>query len=119
MHESGNKQPPKNKILITSHYKTHLVSLDEIVYIHSEGNYSEIFLTENKNYLIRQNLKYWEEHLTGNNFLRIHQSYIINTGYLEKIEKISSRECSVKIKHYNGLLPVSQRQIPNLKKFFS
>jgi DNA-binding LytR/AlgR family response regulator len=118
-HIEEDVEPIKNKILIRSKSKTHLVPLQEIIFIHAAGNYTEIFQTGNRIYNIRKNLKYWETHLPEKIFLRVHQSYLINTEYLEKIEKLSPRSYELVMKSYAEKIPVSQRHLIKLKIFFS
>jgi DNA-binding LytR/AlgR family response regulator len=77
-----------NKLFIKDGYSTHVININEIVYIESEGNYINIF-TSGKKYLSRQNMESVLLDLDSNDFLKIHRSYIIN---LNKVKKYSSKE---------------------------
>lgn len=87
-----------NNILISSGNKTLLLSVDEIVFIKASGGNSEIFQTGDQKFVIRKNLKYWESHLPESVFLRVNQSYIINSNNIESFEKESGGSYSLKMK---------------------
>ncbi|MBT8183751.1 MAG: response regulator transcription factor [Eudoraea sp.] len=69
---------------IKSGYEHIKVDINEIWFIQSNSDYTELFLTERK-HLSQEPLRFWEEFLNPKKFIRIHKSYIINT---EKITKI-------------------------------
>lgn len=77
-----------NKLFIKDGYSTHVININEIVYIESEGNYITIFTSDRK-YLSRQNMESILLDLDSNDFLKIHRSYVIN---LNKVKKYSSKE---------------------------
>jgi two-component system LytT family response regulator len=61
-----------------------LIPIEEILYCHSVGNYTEIFFSDRKMTVSRV-LKSIEEILKENNFHRVHASYLVN---LEKVKSI-------------------------------
>lgn len=101
-----------NKLFIKDGYSTHVININEIVYIESEGNYINIF-TSGKKYLSRQNMESVLLDLDSNDFLKIHRSYIIN---LNKVKKYSSKEVIIN----EITLPISKTFydvfIENMKK---
>jgi len=78
----------KKEIFIKSGYEHIKVIIDNIFYIKSDADYTEIFLADKK-HLSSEPLRYWLENLDNNQFMRIHKSYIINTF---KIEKVASNQ---------------------------
>lgn len=58
---------------------------DEIAIIKGLGNYVEIFTTGNKKFIYYKSLKALIDKLP-NNFMRVHNSYIINLGNVEYFE---------------------------------
>lgn len=56
----------------------------DILYIEADRNYSRIF-TLNKEFLLSTTLKTIEEKLSGNLFVRIHRSYIINLAHVDEV----------------------------------
>lgn len=78
-------------IFIKTGYEEEKVMLAEILYLEAEGNYITVVL-ENKKLLTRQTMTDILQLLPAHQFVRIHRSYIIPLG---KIEKISRQELVV------------------------
>ncbi|GAB3166821.1 LytR/AlgR family response regulator transcription factor [Telluribacter humicola] len=57
------------------------LSPDEITCLEGEGNYTYIYTCRGKRYLVSRTLKSLSEHL-NDSFLRVHKSYIVNTGFI-------------------------------------
>lgn len=69
------------EIFIKSDGKLTRLNFQEILYIESVGDYVK-YITATKNYLTLSTLKSVEEKMSGNNFMKVHRSYIVN---LQKI----------------------------------
>jgi len=80
----ASAQPKEQEIFIKSGYEHIRVAIHDIVYIKSDADYTEIHLQEKK-YLSSEPLRFWEEKLDSQQFVRIHKSYIINASKIEKI----------------------------------
>ena len=63
------------------------VDMADIRYVEASGYYIEIYSGEKK-FLLRESLANMERQLEGRQFIRIHRSTIINTGFLHQIEQI-------------------------------
>jgi DNA-binding LytR/AlgR family response regulator len=74
----------RKEIFIKSGYEYLKIVIDDIYYIKSDTDYTEIVLPEKK-CLSSEPLRYWLETLDNFQFLRIHKSYIINTSKIEKV----------------------------------
>ena len=69
----------RNKIALANFKGITFVEAERIIHIEAEGSYSKIkFKDEPKAMLISKPLKYFDELLSNQQFLRIHQSHIIN-----------------------------------------
>ena len=75
----------RKEIFIKSGYEHIKISVEEILYIKSDADYTEIVLP-NKKHLSSESLRFWSENLNPESFLRIHKSYIINFNQLKMIE---------------------------------
>lgn len=64
---------------------TQKVLIDDVVLIQALGNYVQIHTKENKKYTSYYSLKGLIEKLPDE-FMRIHNSYIVNLNHIEKIE---------------------------------
>jgi two-component system, LytTR family, response regulator len=60
------------------------IRVEDIIYLEASSNYTHIFSTEKKKYIVSRTLKDFEDMLPTETFLRIHNSYIINKNYVEK-----------------------------------
>ena len=81
-------------IYIKSGFDYHRVAINDISHIHSDKDYTEIHITDNK-LLSQETLKYWESQFDPEQFIRIHKSYIINCEY---VAKVNSSEVELKNK---------------------
>ncbi|WP_234733207.1 LytR/AlgR family response regulator transcription factor [Tellurirhabdus bombi] len=63
--------------------RTILLSVDDIVSLQGEGNYTYLFTRDKKRYLVSKTLKAFETSLNELMFLRIHKSTIVNLGYVQ------------------------------------
>lgn len=73
----------EKSIVIKNGYDFIKIDFDSILYIKSDGDYTQVHTTTDK-YLVAYSLKYWKEHLPGSVFYQIHRSYIINTKQIVK-----------------------------------
>jgi two-component system LytT family response regulator len=73
-----------NKIAISISDGVQLVSLEQIIYFKSEGNYTTVFLKNEKNILVSKQIGKFEEMLSNESFFRVHSSYLINLNYVSK-----------------------------------
>ena len=60
------------------------VNRNEIVRCEACGNYTKIYLQENRTYLVARTLGEYEDLLSPYNFLRIHHAHLINLDHIEK-----------------------------------
>lgn len=61
----------------------YFIKKKDIVYCQSDSNYCNIITTEG-NYLISKTLKYVEELIDDDDFLRVHQSYLVNIHHVKE-----------------------------------
>jgi Response regulator of the LytR/AlgR family len=55
----------------------------QIKYVEAQDKYT-LAVTEEREYLVRKTMKFWESVLPGADFVRIHKSYLVNLEYFEK-----------------------------------
>ncbi len=68
------------------------VSIMDIIYFQTSGNYSIITLIDLKYLNVCRPLKYFEATLTSRGFVRIHNEFLINLKHLTKYNKINGGE---------------------------
>lgn len=57
--------------------------MQDIIRLEADGNYTN-FITGKGIHLVSKSLKEYDELLSDNNFLRVHQSHLINLNYAKK-----------------------------------
>ncbi len=85
--ENFPKSQNQNKIAISLSGKTLFVKPEEILYCKSDGGYTEVHFVNKKKEVISKKLKDVEQYLNNFNFYRVHNSYIVNTNYINEFIK--------------------------------
>ncbi|WP_296314714.1 LytR/AlgR family response regulator transcription factor [Winogradskyella sp. UBA3174] len=101
-----NSKFDKKRISINTDGKLMFLDIDDIIYVESDGNYSTLFLTDQKKIVITKKLKEVDALLPEHYFFRIHNSYIINMG---KIKTFIKNEGYV-IMDSNHKIPVARQR---------
>ncbi len=80
----SDNRSQEDKIAISTSEGIEFVPIKNILHIESKSNYSKIYLPEDKTIMVSKILKDFEEMLSSYNFLRIHNSHLINLNYIKK-----------------------------------
>jgi len=78
----GNKT--SSRIALTTSYGLLFVETKDIIYCESDNNYTNVVMTGGRKLLVSKTLKEVDETLSGADFYRIHNSYLINLGHIQK-----------------------------------
>jgi two-component system, LytTR family, response regulator len=84
MEQLLNKKNTYSRIAIPTLEGLRFIKVEDIIYLEASGNYTHIFTTEKKKYIVSRTLKDFEDMLPAEIFLRIHNSSIINKNFAEK-----------------------------------
>jgi two-component system LytT family response regulator len=76
-----------NKVALPTQNGFELQKLSNIMYCQSDSNYCRVKCLDGKEFLLAKTLKYVEELLASDLFLRIHKSYLVNLNYVTKFNK--------------------------------
>ena len=63
--------------------ETFVIPVKQIKYIEAQDKYT-LAVTVEEQYLVRRTMKFWENALPCQDFVRIHKSYLVNLEYFEK-----------------------------------
>lgn len=63
------------------------VNLKDIIRCESDSNYTHFYLNTGEKILVTRTLKEYEETLSDMNFIRVHQSHLVNTRYVDRYIK--------------------------------
>lgn len=64
-----------------------VVRVADVVHCTAHDNFSDIFLTDGRKRMICRTLKFYEDLLTGDGFMRVHKSHLINLKHVTKYLK--------------------------------
>jgi len=123
---TGNKEPasqilskkpepssPVNRIVVRKGNAINLIPVDQVRYVEAQDDYVMIYHATGKA-LKQQTMKFYEENLPKDNFVRIHRSYIVRIEEIKRIEPYT-KDNHVAILHSGDKLPVSRTGYKHLK----
>ena len=96
------QKPHKNYITVKSGHRLHKLQWDDILYIEGLREYVT-FYTGNGKLVVLDSLKRLEEELPSSQFMRIHKSYIVNTGKVQSL--------------YGNQLEIGEQKLPVGKSY--
>ena len=105
---------PITRIVVRKVNAINIILADQIKYIEAEDDYVMIYHSAGKA-LKQQTMKYYEDNLSKNDFVRIHRSYIVKIVELIRIEPYG-KDNYVAILRTGEKLPVSRSGYKHLKE---
>ncbi len=105
----------KSALAIRSKSQYKIVPLSEIVYVQAESCYSHIWDIFGSSWLASKPIKELE-HALPNNFIRNHQSFIVNSDF---IDIISRNEAVLRVDDVEYRIPISRRNWIKMKTRFT
>ena len=97
--------------------KISIIPTENIIFLEAQDDYVLIYADEGK-FLKQKTMKYFEEHLNPNNFVRLHRSYIASVKRIKKIELMAKESYQVLLDDKTAL-PVSKTGYNKLKEILS
>jgi two-component system LytT family response regulator len=108
-----------DRLFTTLGTKVQFLIIKSIVLIHAEGDYTYITCNDGHKGLVTKSMKEWEDRLPSTHFSRVHRNSIINTDYIEKVDKWFNYSFRVKLKDIKDEVVISRRYAKKLKDHFS
>jgi len=94
-----------------------VIPVDDILYLEAQDDYVMIYTSEAR-HMKKQTMKYFEDRLNANQFVRVHRSFIANVVHINKLEPYSKDSYIAVLK--NGVkLTVSSSGYKALKEVLS
>lgn len=106
----------RTHIAVRRREQVRLIPLAEILYFQADQKYTTVRHVHGED-LIEESLRALEEEL-GERFVRIHRNTLLNTDYLQSIERSGDGRCSVLLRGSTLRLPVSRRLAGELRERF-
>jgi two-component system LytT family response regulator len=113
--QSFSIQKPHTTIKISTPTGFHLVDIENIIRCEAKGSYTNIFLTNGKNYMSSKSLKEYEDLLPANMFFRSHHSHLINMNFIIKYNRGKGGEIEMKDK---SIVPLASRRKNDFLQLF-
>jgi hypothetical protein len=101
-------------IAVKSGNKLQVVMVADIIFLQADGDYVQIVTNDGK-YLKEQTMKYFEEHLPHNTFVRVHRSNIVNIQAISRIElyEKQTQQLTLKNGHKIKISQAGYKQLRN------
>lgn len=81
------KKTQSKKLVLRTSEAMHLVDIADILYCKSDNSYTTFYIKDQKDILVSRGLKEYAELLEGYDFLRPHQSYLVNLHAIKMVDK--------------------------------
>jgi len=105
---------PVNRVVVRKGNGISLIPVDQIRYVEAQDDYVMIFHTSGKA-LKHQTMRFYEDNLPEEDFVRIHRSYIVRIQEINRIEPYG-KDNHVAILKSGDKLPVSRAGYKHLKE---
>jgi len=101
------------RVVIKDGSKISILPVDTIKWIEAQDDYVMINSDQGR-FLKKKTMRYFENHLDENMFIRIHRSYIINADYIQHLEQTGKESYQLILKNGKSF-PVSKTGLSKLK----
>ena len=102
--DNYNEENILKKIILRTAECLHLVNVEDIIRCEADSNYTYFFLRERKKILVSRTIKEFDSLLKPAGFLRVHQSHLINSNYIDRYVKTDGGTMILKD---NSSVPIS------------
>ena len=85
-----NLRPGKEKLKkigLATLNEIQFVNIEDIIRLEASNNYTSFYMSNGEKITVSHTIKYYEELLDNNHFLRVHQSHIINLNKVKKYQR--------------------------------
>jgi two-component system LytT family response regulator len=103
-----------NRVVVKSGRKIQVIPVESIQYIESQDDFVMIYCNEG-HFMKQKTMKFFEEHLDANQFVRIHRSYLLNLSHISEIQQYE-KESWIVLTKQGAKLKVSKAGYSNLKE---
>ncbi|MGE5431058.1 MAG: LytR/AlgR family response regulator transcription factor [Syntrophomonadaceae bacterium] len=110
------KQEFLERVVVKNGPRIHIIPAGKIIYIEAQDDYVMLNTAEGR-FLKQKTMKFFEDHLNPEEFVRIHRSYLVRLSEIKQIELFEKESYRVQISG-GKFLPVSKSGYSRLKEIF-
>jgi two-component system, LytTR family, response regulator len=110
------KQNSNKKVVLPTLDGFDVVDMDQIIRLEANDNFTNFYLKDKTKKVICRTLKFYEDTLQDDMFLRVHRSHIVNMNYIKSYKKGKGGQIEMQDGSY---VDVSASRKDDLMKFFS
>ncbi|MCB0730584.1 MAG: LytTR family transcriptional regulator DNA-binding domain-containing protein [Ignavibacteriae bacterium] len=103
-----------NRIVVKTNNKIVIIPTEKIKYLEAQDDYVMIH-SELGKHLKKQAMKFYEEHLDGNTFFRVHRSFIVNLAEIKQMDLFEKDTYKILMKDGSSI-PVSRSGYSKIKE---
>ncbi|MEI6138309.1 MAG: LytTR family transcriptional regulator DNA-binding domain-containing protein [Mariniphaga sp.] len=103
-----------SRVVVKFGRKIQVIPVESILYIESQDDFVMIYCKEG-HYMKQKTMKFFEQHLDGNQFVRIHRSYLLNISEITELQQYE-KDSWVVVTKQGAKLKVSKAGYSNLKQ---
>lgn len=103
-----------NRVVVKSGRKIQVIPVESIYYIESQDDFVMIYCGQG-HFMKQKTMKFFEQHLDGKQFVRIHRSYLLNLMHISEIQQYE-KESWIVLTRQGAKLKVSKAGYANLKE---
>ena len=103
------------RLVLKTSDQLHVVSIEDIVRIEADGNYSTFHTQDGKKILVSKSMKEYEEELLEHGFHRVHKSHIFN---IHKMSHLDKADGGFVVMNDGARVPVASRKRDMLLQLF-
>lgn len=111
--EEASMAKNQNRVVIKDGSKIRIIPIKEIVRLEADDDYVKIF-TEQGNFMKKKALTHFENTLSGDSFVRVHRSHLINITHITRIDPYEKNSHVALLKD-GSKIPVSRNGFQVLK----
>jgi len=112
----GNSLPELKKIVLKTSDRIYLVNIKDITHCEADNNYTIFYLVNGTTIMVSKTIKTYETLLAEHQFMRVHQSHLVNLNYIQHFDKPDG---GMLVLSDNSTIPVSHQKRAILLDYFS
>ncbi|MFK8045191.1 MAG: LytR/AlgR family response regulator transcription factor [Crocinitomicaceae bacterium] len=76
-----------NRMVLRMHESYQMIDFTDLMYCEADGGYTKFFLQDKRTFMVSKTLKDFANQLPTDIFVRTHQSYLVNTTFIDSYDK--------------------------------